>query len=234
MTPVQLEPWSKTRLLRKLPGGFRNEVYLVEHGSVHYVAKTTRRTLAQLKWLEPVQIAARKAGFVVPEFIKTYEGVISADGVTVETFVEGKPLSEDDLPSLLPQLETFQALTSDKPQRPGFASSRDLLHSSKGGDVDLTQMPSELVTTCREAWQILEDKPHCALHTDLNSSNVLRVADGRFALLDWDEARVDAGVFDTALLSEPSPDIKRALLAWEVACSWVLEPQHARKLAQSL
>src|SRR5215475_10775317 len=43
-------------------------------------------------------------------------------------------------------------LTADWPQRPGFAATRDLLSTDRGGDVDLTQMPAGAVADCRRAW----------------------------------------------------------------------------------
>ena len=234
MTPLQLSAWPDTRIIRKLTGGFRNEVYLVERDGMRYVAKTTRRTGAALEWLEPVHKAARDAGLVVPEFIKTPQGTVLAHGVTLETFVAGVPIAETDLPLLSAYINKFHTLTKNLPQRPGFASAVNLLQITKGGDVDLKKMPPALVAACRAAWQGLVDEPHCAVHADLNPSNVLRIPNGRFALIDWDEARLDAALFDMDLLLGPSKPVRRALLAWEVACSWELEPQHARKVARLL
>lgn len=229
MTPQQLSAWPGTYVLNKLTGGFRNEVYLVERNEVRYVAKTTRRSEAALEWLEPVHKAARSADLVVPEFIKTPQGAVLANGVTLETFVEGVPIDKADLPLLSPFIKGFHVLTKDLPQRPGFASARDLLNETKGADIDLERMPPALVTACRAAWRVVADEPQSAIHADLNPSNVLRTPERRFALIDWDEARRDAAFFDTALLSEAKHG---ALLAWEVACSWELEPRHARELSR--
>jgi aminoglycoside phosphotransferase (APT) family kinase protein len=74
------------------------------------------------------------------------------------------------------------------------------------------------------------------VHGDLNPSNIPIVPGGQFALLDWDEARVDASLFDV-LAVDPSPHTRatrRALDAWEVAVCWWVEPDYARKVARKL
>jgi len=96
-------------------------------------------------------------------------------------------------------------------------------------------MPIELVETCRAAWRVLEGKPRSVVHGDLNPSNVLRTSNGRFALLDWDEARFDVSLFDTLALFDDVPEkFRRTLLAWEVAVCWQVEPEHARVQAERL
>jgi hypothetical protein len=105
-----------------------------------------------------------------------------------------------------------------------------LLTDDRGGDVDLTLMPAEAVRMCRQAWGALSNLPVSALHGD-PLSNVL-VVDTGIVFIDWDEARVDATVFDLADL--PLPDLvhaagRKAASAWEAATSWLLEPEYARK-----
>jgi hypothetical protein len=53
-------------------------------------------------------------------------------------------------------------------------------------------------------------------------------------LLDWDECRRDLVLFDLGHLSKVGTVERRALLAWEVACSWMIEPDHARRVAQRI
>lgn len=96
-------------------------------------------------------------------------------------------------------------------------------------------MPLKL-KACRDAWTPVADLTQTAVHSDLNSSNLLKTARGEVALLDWDEARLDAPLFDTALLSRNTLDARdrRLLTAWEVAVSWHVEPEHARRQARRL
>jgi aminoglycoside phosphotransferase (APT) family kinase protein len=72
------------------------------------------------------------------------------------------------------------------------------------------------------------------VHGDLNSTNLLIGAAGQAILLDWDEARRDSPLFDTAVFRPRSPVLARARLAWEVATGWRLEPDYARALATRL
>ena len=97
-------------------------------------------------------------------------------------------------------------------------------------------MPPDLVRACRAAWEPFADRPQSVVHGDLNPSNLLRTRDGGAALLDWDEARADGSWFDLRAL-EPggargdAGAEQRALDAWEIAVCWLVEPDHARRLA---
>ena len=230
-----LKHWSDSAVIKPLHGGYRNTVLLVEQAGTLRVAKSTRRSEAAVRWAARAMQAAEKAGFVVPHFVPSRAGKLVMDGVTVEAYLEGNPVEQADLKEMLPLLQAFHAATQSFPQRPGFASVVELLVRTSGGDVDLSQMPAELVETCRTAWRTLEGQPQSVIHGDLNVSNALKLSDGRVALLDWDEARVDASLFDTLALSENVPErFERALSAWEVAVCWQVEPEHARVQAERL
>lgn len=228
-----LAAWGEVTVLRPLEGGYRNRVWLVERGGQPYVAKTTRRTEAQVRWLLPVQQAAREAGFAVPNFVESEDGSLVSDGLTLESFLSGSQISPSDLARVEPMLRRFHALTGRTEQRPLFASSQTLLSETRGGDVDLSQMPPDLVLACREAWRALRSEPRSAVHGDPNPSNLLYLSDGRIGLVDWDEARVDVSRFDliTLLGESATPADRRACDAWEIAVCWQVEPDHARNLA---
>jgi hypothetical protein len=229
--------WGTERVLGTLAGGHRNAAYLVLWGGERFVAKTTRRSEAQLRWLAPLQEAARRAGFLVPALIPSAQGRLVEEGWTLEPFLPGERLTRGDLPELLPQLGAFHRLSAHLPQRPGFAAARDLLTQDAGGDADLAATPPDLAERCRDAWRPFADAPLVGLHGDLNPDNLLRHPSGAVALLDWDEARVDAAFYDrTALLGRTGVTASewRAFLAWEVAVSWTLEPAHAARVAAQL
>jgi aminoglycoside phosphotransferase (APT) family kinase protein len=134
-------------------------------------------------------------------------------------------------------------MTRGWPQRPGAASSRDLLEADQGADVRLDLMPGELVWRIRSAWSPVQVGTPCVVHGDLAASNLLVDGDA-VALLDWDEARVDVPWFDLAAIPAPTPlplparvgrdRLTAAALAWEVATCWVAEPDYARRRADDL
>ncbi|MGH3881224.1 MAG: phosphotransferase, partial [Actinophytocola sp.] len=123
--------------------------------------------------------------------------------------------------------------TAGWPQRPGFASTRELLVADRGGDVDLRAMPAEAVEACRRAWRALP-AGSAVVHGDPCGANV-RVSEAGIGFLDWDEARVDHPDLDLADLPGvelPGPrnrGARAAVNAWEAAAGWQLEPAYARR-----
>lgn len=237
----RLHNWGACTPLTRLSSGNRHTVMLIERDGKRLVAKTTRRTSEAVSWLTPVFAQARAAGFIVPDLIPSLQGKLVVDGVTVELWLEGTPTSPYEREQALPLLKAFHETTRNVEQRPGFESSTALLKCREGGDVDLEAMPQDLVEICRAAWRELDSEPVSVVHGDLNAHNLLRTPKGHFALIDWDEARVDASILDeVALLPHKAPANRRlaraakALEAWEVAVSWKVEPAYARRLAENL
>jgi len=234
--------WGELRVIRPLPGGNRRSALLVERGGERFVARMTHRCSEALAWLDAVQHRARQTGLIVPELMRSERGAWVENGVTLERWIEGRPADARSLTRLHGLLRDFHAATRDLPQRPGFASSIALVRQQRGGDVDLEGMPDDLVTICRAAWERLSDAGRSVVHGDLHRDNVLETPDGRVALVDWDEARVDASVLDEVALSaalggRPRPGweaAEAALEAWEVAACWRIEPAYARRLAERL
>lgn len=236
---ARLPAWGDCHVLGNLGGGHRNEVLLIEKEGEKYVAKSSRRSAEAIAWLEPVQAMAREAGFIVPHFLRSRAGELLVDGIAIEDWIEGAHPSPGDLAPLGYLLEKFHSSTASWPQRPGFASTLELVHLERGGDVDLTAMPSHLVDVCRAAWRYLANEPVSAVHGDPNPTNLLLTAEGQLALIDWDEARTDLSALDMAADVDAAPTprgdaVLQALLAWEVAASWLLEPEYARRLARDL
>lgn len=230
--------WGTCTILKPLPGGYRNVAYLIECQDELLVAKSTRRSQAALAWLAAVHEAAEQAGLLVPRLLPCKDGRLVVSGITVEKFLNGATPTENQLEGLLPSIKKFHALTQHIPQRPGFASSNKLLHTAQGGDIDLQQMPRPLVAWCRHHWQKWTNAPQSVIHGDLGINNILVIESGQFGLVDWDEARVDGSQFDTLVLQkalgQTLSDAEENLLAsWEIAVCWLVEPDHARRLAQA-
>jgi Ser/Thr protein kinase RdoA (MazF antagonist) len=143
------------------------------------------------------------------------------------TYVEGSPPeTEDDWRQVADTLRELHRLTRDWPQRPGWRSSTELLHTDTGTKIDLTAMPPEAVARCRAAWARLVGRDRCVVHGDPNPTNV-RMTAARVVLIDWDEAHVDVPDLDLALphnaarLDPDSYDIAaQASAAWEATVCW--------------
>ncbi|WP_412553359.1 phosphotransferase [Shimia sp. MIT1388] len=234
MSRPPTELWNCAAFIEPLSGGHRNHAWRTRGLPQDVVFKSTTRSKAALNWLVSIQDVARHCGFVVPQMLRSANGLLADAGWTCEAFVAGESVPHDGLAEVAALLSNLHAQTHGSDQRPGFLSSTALLAQDRGGDVDLSQMPPDVVALCRAAWRAVPDTTTCVVHGDLAPGNVLRLSDGCFALLDWDECRVDLPLFDTAPHAPKSEAETRAHLAWEVACSWTREPSYAREIAEQL
>lgn len=231
-----VDAWAGVEVLRELTGGHRNQVTLALRGDRHLVVRRTGRSPAALDWELDLQEHLASHGVGVPRTVPADDGRRHVDGVLVQEFVPGAPPSSDeDWRLVVDALRTVHRVTLGWPQRPGFASARDLLDADRGGDVGLDAMPAADARAVRRAWQPVLIGPQCAIHGDVDASNVL--VDGtRVTILDWDEARVDVPWFDfgfvpAGLVDLPVPRdvLVTAAVAWEAATCWLPEPEYARR-----
>jgi Ser/Thr protein kinase RdoA (MazF antagonist) len=232
MPPIGL--WGVEAPLAPLAGGHRNRAFRTAGLERDVVFKTTRRLPEAIEWLAPVFGIAEGSGFAVPWAIKSRTGRYVEHGWTCEIFIQGRAFRDAEMRHVRAPMLRFHAATKAVAQRPGFLAAGDFIHCDVGGDVDLRGMPADIVAACRAAWSRIAERPVCAVHGDLNPGNLLWTADGKIALLDWDECRVDAALFDGAAIGWDRDEERLAVLAWEVACSWHLEPAYARHLAAKL
>lgn len=234
--------WGELRFVRELAGTIRDPVLLVERDGEPFIARETRRSAEALSWLETVHAQAREVGLVTPDPVRSRNGNLVDDGISLQRFIEGRPPDARSLARLRSLLRGLHEATRGAHQRPGFASSAALVRLPRGSDIDLSVMPAHVVEACRAAWEPLAEAPRSVVHGDLRRENILVTPDGGVALVDWDEARVDASILDEVALSialggRPRPGweaAETALRAWEVASCWGLEPTHARRLAARL
>jgi len=226
--------WGVEAPLAPLPGGHRNRAFRTVGLERDVVFKSTRRVPAAIEWLAPVLSIAERSGFVVPWTIKSRAGRYVEHGWTCEMFIQGSAFRDADMNHVHAAIRGFHAATKAFPQRPRFLAAGDLIQADLGGDVDLRGIPADVAAACRTAWARIATRPVCVVHGDLNPGNLLWTGDGRVALLDWDECRVDAALFDGAAIGWDGDEERLAALAWEVACSWHLEPEYARRLAAKL
>jgi Ser/Thr protein kinase RdoA (MazF antagonist) len=236
-----LSAWTGLRPLRPLAGGARSEVALAERSGQYLVVRRSRRPAPALDWELDLLAFLGERGIGVPATAPADDGRRHVGGVWVQEYVPGRPpASADDWAAALRLLARLHVLTAGWPQRPGFASARELLTVDRGGDVRLDLMPAAAVAEVRDAWRPVLGGPECVNHGDVGPGNII-VADRGIVLVDWDESRVDVPWFDVAFLPaevEPGyPGDRRVLevagVAWEVANGWAPEPEYAaRRLAE--
>jgi Ser/Thr protein kinase RdoA (MazF antagonist) len=234
-----LEAWGRLEVAGVLGGGSRNTVMEARLGGRRVVVRKSRRSPASLAWEADLLDYLSRNGLRVPAVVLALDGRRHIGGVMVQTWLDGAPPGTADWPAVTAFLRRLHQITSTWPQRPGSASTRDLLIAERGGDVDLSAMPADVVADCRRAWARLDGSPQAVVHGDPGPANIRISADGA-GLLDWDEARVDYTDLDLAEL--PGSDLPRAQLtlarqaatAWETANGWIIEPSYAQHQLQLL
>jgi Ser/Thr protein kinase RdoA (MazF antagonist) len=234
-----LRAWGDVTVVGPLAGGHRNQVREVRRGGERLVARQSGRGPASLDWEADLLGHLARHGFRVPSVIPALDGRRQVDGVMVQSWLAGERPGPADWPAVAATLRRLREVTAGWPQRPGLASTRDLLHVDRGGDVDLTAMPPAVAVACRRAWARLDGVPEAVVHGDPGPSNIRVTSDG-VGLLDWDEARVDRVDLDLADLPFGALPASRllaardAVTAWEVAACWVVEPAYARRRLRML
>jgi Ser/Thr protein kinase RdoA (MazF antagonist) len=229
-----LRAWDEPVVIGPLGGGSRNAVLELRYQGQRAVAHLSRRAPDSMDWEIHLLDHLAAHGFLVPLTIPALDGRRHVDGVVVQSWIDGTLPGPQDWASVAAQLRRLHQVTAGWPQRPGFASTTELLTAQRGGDVDLTVMPPAAVAACRRAWARLDGVPEAVVHGDPGPANI-RICAGGVALLDWDEARVDRVDLDLAELPDADmpPDrlaaARAAATAWEAANGWLVEPSYARR-----
>jgi Ser/Thr protein kinase RdoA (MazF antagonist) len=135
-----------------LTGGVANDVWSVRLNGHLAVTRRGSRSDADLAWETELLVWLDRNGLSVPVPIPTSDGRLFANGVVVMRYVEGgPPETEADWRRVAETLRQLHRLTAGWPQRPGWRSSIDLLHTDTGTRIDLNAMPAEGVARCRRA-----------------------------------------------------------------------------------
>jgi Ser/Thr protein kinase RdoA (MazF antagonist) len=235
--PSSIAPWAGVELRDPLTGGARNQIVLAERGSERLVARHSERSVSALEWELDLLDFLDARGIEVPRLVPTDDGRRHVDGVVIYRFIDGRPPQDRaEWRRAVAVLTAVHDMTAGWPQRPEFASSRQLLTTDRGGDVRLDAMPPEAAEAVRAAWRPVITRAECVNHGDVGAGNIL-VTDAGIALLDWDESRVDVPWFDFAFLpADVEADVpidvetlRTAGVAWEAATGWMAEPDYAAK-----
>lgn len=224
-----LNHWGKnvTRI-KPLTGGVANEVWSVSIDGELAVARLGNRNDADLAWETKLLQYLDQQGLIVPTPIPTTDGRYFFQGLVVMKYLEGEiPKTKNDFQLVAKTLKHLHQLTKGWPQRPGWCSSLDLLHTETGTKIDLNAMPPEGVARCRAAWAKLLGHQTCVVHGDTNPRNIL-IRNNKVALIDWDEAHVDVPEIDLGKLPYNAGNLKeddyyiaqQASAAWEAAVCW--------------
>lgn len=231
--------WGELDIAGPLGGGHRNTVLELRRGRERLVARRSRRPPASLDWEIGLLDHLTRHGLRVPAVVPALDGRRHVAGVVVQTWLDGTRPGRDDWPAVTALVQRLHELTTGWPQRPGFASTHDLLTADRGGDVDLAAMPPAAAAACRQAWARLAGTPQAVVHGDLAPGNI-RISSAGAGLLDWDEARVDSTDLDLADLPGSSLPPARlaaarsAVTAWEAANGWTIEPDYAQRQLAAL
>ncbi len=223
-----LRQWGEDAVrIEPLSGGVANDVWSVRVQGRPAVGRLGARSDADLEWETALLQRLDREGLTVPVPIPTTDGRLFASGLVVMTYLEGgPPETEADWRRVADVLRRLHQLTAGWPQRPGWRSSTELLHTDTGTRINLGAMPPEGVARCRAAWARLVGRRTCVVHGDLNPRNIRMTAD-RVALIDWDESHVDVPDLDLVLphnaagLDGNAHDVAaQASAAWQAAVCW--------------
>lgn len=235
-----LRQWGEDAVrIEPLTGGSANDVWSVRlHGQI-VVGRLGSRCDADLAWETELLQYLDRAGMAVPVPIATTDGRLFVNGLVVMKYMEGgPPEAGSDWRRVADTLRDLHRLTQGWPQRPGWRSSTDLLHTETGTRINLSAMPPEAVIRCRAAWARLIGRRTCVVHGNPDNPGNVRITADRVALIDWDESRVDVPDLDLVLsdnaadLDDDAHDIAaQASAAWEAAICW--QDEYAvRRLAE--
>jgi Ser/Thr protein kinase RdoA (MazF antagonist) len=100
---------------------------------------------------------------------------------------------------------------------------------------DMSAIPIEVAEVIFGIFNSYRHIPVSLIHGDPNASNIRITNDGRGALLDWDESRVDVVWHDLSNLGiqvlgdADHAGAQRLSNAWEAANAWTAEPGYAQR-----
>jgi Ser/Thr protein kinase RdoA (MazF antagonist) len=156
LRPSSVAAWAGVELRRPLAGGARNHVVLADRGSERLVVRHSGRSAPALDWELDLLEFLDAHGIGVPRPVSSDDGRRHVDGVLIYRFIDGRPPRDRaDWQRAVAVLTAIHEMTDGWPQRPGFASSRQLLSEDRGGDVRLDAMPvaAEALSIAGVAWE---------------------------------------------------------------------------------
>jgi Ser/Thr protein kinase RdoA (MazF antagonist) len=133
LSPSSVEAWSGVKLGDPLTGGARNPIVRAERGSERLVVRHSGRSVPALEWELDLLEFLDAHGIEVPQVVASDDGRRHVDGVLIYRFIDGRPPGDShDWRRAVAVLADVHEMTARWPQRPGFASSRQLLTADRG------------------------------------------------------------------------------------------------------
>jgi Ser/Thr protein kinase RdoA (MazF antagonist) len=207
-----LEAWDAV-VLGPMTGGARSRLWRVEIGSRLFVARRATEGEPSLRWLARLQGVAEREGVRLAAMVPSRYGTLTVAGWTVEPWLDGVQGTVADLFEIRRALRRLHRATRRWPERPG----------------PVMRLPAGLERRIPRQDQAAE---RAAVHGDVHSGNLIRLASGGVALIDWEEARLGDVRLD---LGYPHTAQGRAAhTAAEVRACWWAEPERARAMARRL
>jgi thiamine kinase-like enzyme len=200
-----LEAWSAL-VLGPMVGGARSRLWRVEVGGRLCVARRAGVGEPSLRWLARLQAIAAREGVRLAPMLPSPSGALTVAGWTVEPWLNGVPGSPADLAEVRRALQRMHRATRGWPERPG----------------PVVRLPFRLPS--------LPDAAQAAIHGDVHAGNLLRLAGGGLALIDWEEARIGDLRLDLGFSRDAAG--RAAHAAAEAQACWWAEPERARRMAR--
>lgn len=241
LVAIDVRAWRGLRLVAPIDGGHRNEVWTGTFEGRRVAVRRSRRSPASLAWELDVLESLTEHGFVVPTVVRATDGSRSVGGVVVQEWIDGRePDTPDDWCRVADELRRMHHEMADTPQRPGCVTVPELGRHGVSVDADLRIVPDDAAATVLHVFASVRTAPLSLVHGDPSSANVRLDDDGRVALLDWDESRVDVVWHDLSNLGVQVLDddqhhsARRLSDAWEAVNAWAAEPNYARMRLDNL
>jgi Ser/Thr protein kinase RdoA (MazF antagonist) len=199
-----LDAWG-AEVLGPMQGGARSRLWRVLVKGTPCVARQGAVGEPSLRWVQRLQQVAMAQGVRLAPFVPSASGALTVGGWTVEPWLDGQPGTPADLPEVRRALRRMHRATTGFPPRPGLVRRLPV------------RLPCEGVRVA-------------AVHGDVHPGNVLRLAGGGLALIDWEEARLGDIRLDLGFARGAAG--RAAHAAAEVAACWWAEPARARAMAR--
>jgi Ser/Thr protein kinase RdoA (MazF antagonist) len=229
--------WGSGRILDRRSGTRGRDVRLVELEGRTAIASLGAYSEAELDWELDLRDVLGRSGVNVPRLVPAADGRRRVGTLVVVEEVHGEPPSSpQDWDAVTSALRWLHRTTAEWPQRPGRASSADLVTGAGADDLHLRGLPDEVVEICRAAWGRIAEWPTTVVVGDSHGSNI-RMTPAGPVFLDWSAARVDAPEIDLAALPESRSPLEgrrrwlatQALAAWSAARAWPTDTARARR-----
>jgi len=195
-------------------------VYQTETALAKYVFKLSRAAMSdEARRAAEIGNFMRQAAFAVPEVVLTRGGTLVADvpmpeglrcGVLLE-YVEGARPKQDDFAAIGTLCAEFHAVMRDYdgelPLKFNQTSMADELEDALTSVSTNEGMIGDFVSVAKRLWDELSATPCGVIHGDFGVHNIIKGADGKLVLFDFDAVCRMPLIIDALILCNRDADI---------------------------